>query len=51
VPKVEDWEGEVDWAHVIIFDDAWASRKSAIPARQRQARDWRHTLYGPQGTH
>jgi len=23
VPKTDDWEAEVDWADVIVFDDIW----------------------------
>jgi len=35
VPKVDDWEKEVDWADVIIFDDVLGQGTKAQKLRQR----------------
>ena len=35
VPKVDNWEGEVDWADVIVFDDVLGQGEIAHNLRQR----------------
>jgi phosphoribosylamine--glycine ligase len=35
VPKVQDWESEVDWADVIVFDDVLGQGAKAQALRQR----------------
>ena len=43
VPKVDDWESEVDWADVIVFDDTLGQGAKAQALRAPgQARGRRH---------
>ena len=35
VPKTEDWEKDVDWADVIVFDDTLGQGEKAVALRQR----------------
>src|SRR3974390_611183 len=38
VPKVDDWESETDWAHVIVFDDTLGQGEKAQARRARGKR-------------
>ena len=50
VPKVLDWEKEVDWADVIVFDDTLGQgEKAAGAAREGQAGGRRDALHRPPG--
>ena len=35
VPKTEDWEKDVDWADVIVFDDTLGQGEKAVALRER----------------
>ncbi len=35
VPKTEDWQKDVDWADVIVFDDTLGQGEKAVALRQR----------------
>jgi phosphoribosylamine--glycine ligase len=35
VPKTDDWEKDVDWADVIVFDDTLGQGEKAVALRQR----------------
>ena len=35
VPKVDDWEKEVDWADIIVFDDVLGEGEKAHKLRQQ----------------
>ena len=35
VPKTDDWEKDVDWADVIVFDDTLGQGEKAVSLRQR----------------
>ena len=38
VPKTDDWEKDVDWADVIVFDDTLGQGEKAVALRERRAR-------------
>lgn len=38
VPKVDNWEAEVDWADVIVFDDIWIGDKIGTGALAQELR-------------
>src|SRR3990167_1682496 len=45
VPKVEDWEAEVDWADIIIFDDVLGQGALAQKLRAQGKKVVGGTLY------
>ena len=48
VPKTEDWEKDVDWADVIVFDDTLGQGEKAVALRERgKARRRRHAVHRP----
>ena len=48
MPKTDDWEKDVDWADVIVFDDTLGQgEKARGAARAGQARGRRHALHRP----
>ena len=47
VPKSKDWEKDIDWADIIIFDDTLGQgEKAANAARGGEESDWRHGVLG-----
>ena len=48
VPKIEDWEKDVEWADIIVFDDTLGQgEQGASAARARQGRRGRHAVHRP----
>lgn len=39
VPKTDDWEDEIGWADVIVFDDVWVGDEIGTGALARELRD------------
>ena len=46
VPKTDDWEAEVDWADVIVFDDIWVGNEVGTGALAQRLRDDGHAVIG-----
>jgi phosphoribosylamine--glycine ligase len=47
VPKTDDWEKDVDWADVIVFDDTLGQGEKAVALRAKGRRRRRHALHRP----
>jgi phosphoribosylamine--glycine ligase len=47
VSKVDDWEREVPWADVIVFDDTLGQGRRPSDCVARASWWWAATLYGP----
>jgi len=46
VPKTDDWEAEIDWADVIVFDDIWVGADVGTGALARELREQGHAVVG-----
>ena len=46
VPKTDDWEAEVDWADVIIFDDIWVGDSIGTGALAQELREQGKAVVG-----
>ena len=46
VPKTDDWEAEVDWADVIVFDDIWVGSDIGTGKRAQELREAGHAVVG-----
>ncbi|MFW5934294.1 MAG: phosphoribosylamine--glycine ligase [Halolamina sp.] len=46
VPKTDDWEAEVDWADVIVFDDIWVGSDIGTGELARELREAGHAVVG-----
>ncbi|MFW6376709.1 MAG: phosphoribosylamine--glycine ligase [archaeon] len=46
VPKSEDWEADVDWADVIVFDDIWVGNEVGTGKIARELREEGHAVVG-----
>ena len=48
--KSKDWERDLDWADIIIFDDTLGQGEKAQELRETNPEsDWRHSLHGQAG--
>ena len=46
VPKTDDWEADVDWADVIVFDDIWMGDEVGTGKRAADLRAEGHAVVG-----
>jgi phosphoribosylamine--glycine ligase len=46
VPKTDDWEAEVPWADVVVFDDVWVGDDVGTGALARELRAEGHAVVG-----
>jgi len=46
VPKTDDWETEVDWADVVVFDDIWVDGEIGVGAIAADLRAEGHAVVG-----
>src|SRR6056297_3224244 len=46
VPKTDDWEAEVDWADVVVFDDIWVGSDIGTGKLARELRERGHAVVG-----
>jgi len=46
VPKSEDWEADVDWADVIVFDDIWVGNEVGTGEIAQELRAAGHAVVG-----
>ncbi len=46
VPKTDDWEADVDWTDVIVFDDIWVGNSVGTGAIVQELRENGHAVVG-----
>jgi phosphoribosylamine--glycine ligase len=46
VPKTDDWEADIDWADVIVFDDIWVGSDVGTGKRARELREQGKAVVG-----
>ena len=46
VPKTDDWEAELDWADVVVFDDIWVDGEIGVGEIARDLRADGHAVVG-----
>lgn len=46
VPKTDDWEAELEWADVVVFDDIWVGDDVGTGELARDLRERGHAVVG-----
>ena len=46
VPKTDDWQAEVEWADVIVFDDIWVGSDVGTGRHAQELREQGHAVVG-----